>query len=130
MDDQIIVRIKKEVKKEFASLAKQNGTDTSTLIRDYVETYIKENRVSFDEEMDIMWQLGHSLQKAMGVSHVFEYVKELQNTPDIQIVSRVMELLAAYEVRSPKLLLELEKNASLKFALIAGMMGDEGVVEK
>lgn len=129
MDDQIIVRIQKEVKQEFVELAKRNSTDASTLIRNYVKTYNKENRVSFEEEMGTMWQLGHTLQQAMSVSQVFEYAKELQNTPDVEIVSRVMELLVMFKVRSPKILLELEKNASLKSALLAGMMAEEGVVE-
>lgn len=124
MDDQIIVRINKEVKKEFADLVKKNGTDSSTLIREFIEKYIEENRSMSKEDLDSMWDLGQTLQKAIGIGNVFEHFKKLQSVPDKDFINNVMQLLAENEVRSPKILLESDKQPPLKISFFAGLIGE------
>ena len=124
MDDQIIVRIKKEMKKEFAALAKQNGSDSSTLIRNYIDKYIEENRFTSKEDIDSMWDLGQALQKKMGIQQAFEYFKELRSVSDEVLVTNIMNRLAEYKVRPTKQLLELGTCTPLKTAFFAGFISE------
>jgi len=123
MDDQIIVRMKKETKQEFATLAKQNGTDSSALIREYIDKYIKENAVT-PKDVELMWNLGQTLQKEIGMQKAFKFFKELQNVPDVVLITNIMNMLAEHKLPSPKILLDISIHSSLKNAFLAGLIGE------
>lgn len=124
MDANLMVRIDGKLKERFAEIAKEKGTDPSTLVREFVDNYVKENQSIEQEEMNTMWEAGNQLQKSIGIEKSFIVSRNLMVAPINKFVETVMVELIGHNVQIPKQLLSVKDKPALKNIFIAGLIGE------
>ncbi|MET3291908.1 UNVERIFIED_CONTAM: putative DNA-binding protein [Brevibacillus sp. OAP136] len=66
MDANLHIRMSKELKESFQQVAKENNKDTSSLVREWISTYVAEHQKSDEELAADLYLAGYQLQQAFG----------------------------------------------------------------
>jgi hypothetical protein len=130
LDAYLQIRISKELKDNFSNLAAENNTDASSLVRGWVNDYVKKHERRTD--MDVLEKLyedGYKLKEALGgfdkaKRHAWELNNLVSNELD-QFVEKVMTLHVKTESKMPKEILDTRDNISLAQAFVMGMLGEK-----
>ncbi|MGG4128818.1 hypothetical protein ABEW19_11130 [Paenibacillus illinoisensis] len=130
MDTNLQIRISKDMKESFQQVAKDNNKDTSSLVRDWISTYISEHQRVDEEIAAELYMAGYQLQEALGgrgnVSN--EFAKELQEyslTNQKEFTQRILTTYMDLDLTIPSCLSKTYKGFAFSQMFLLGLIGEK-----
>lgn len=118
------------MKESFQQVAKDNNKDTSSLVRDWISTYIAEHQRVDEEITDELYMAGYQLQEALGgrenVSN--EFAKELQEfslTNQKKFTQRILTTYMDLNLTIPSCLSKTYKGFAFSQMFLLGLIGEK-----
>lgn len=135
MDAYLQIRINKDVKERFAKVAKDNSTDTSSLVRGWIMEYLEEMEakgdMSKEETINNLYDAGYELKIALGgFSKAKKHAWELNNLASNDLnafIEKAMTLHVQHDLTMPSELLTARSDSTLAQALVMGMLGEKRI---
>lgn len=130
MDTNLQIRISKDMKESFQQVAKDNNKDTSSLVRDWISTYIAEHQRVDEEIAAELYMAGYQLQEALGgrenVSN--EFAKQLQEsslTNQKEFTQRILTTYMDLDLTIPSCLSKTYKGFAFSQMFLLGLIGEK-----
>ncbi|WP_336758377.1 hypothetical protein [Paenibacillus sp. USHLN196] len=130
MDTNLQIRISKDMKESFQQVAKDNNKDTSSLVRDWISTYISEHQRVDEEIAAELYMAGYQLQEALGgrenVSN--EFAKQLQEyslTNQKEFTQRILTTYMDLDMTIPSCLSKTYKGFAFSQMFLMGLIGEK-----
>ncbi|WHY17110.1 hypothetical protein QNH28_16485 [Paenibacillus sp. G2S3] len=130
MDTNLQIRISKDMKESFQQVAKDNNKDTSSLVRDWISTYIAEHQRVDEEIAAELYMAGYQLQEALGgrenVSN--EFAKQLQEsslTNQKEFTQRILTTYMDLDLTIPTCLSKTYKGFAFSQMFLFGLIGEK-----
>lgn len=130
MDTNLQIRISKDMKESFQQVAKDNNKDTSSLVRDWISTYISEHQRVDEEIAAELYMAGYQLQEALGgrenVSN--EFAKQLQEyslTNQKEFTQRILTTYMDLDLTIPSCLSKTYKGFAFSQMFLLGLIGEK-----
>lgn len=130
MDTNLQIRISKDMKESFQQVAKDNNKDTSSLVRDWISTYIAEHQRVDEEIASELYMAGYQLQEALGgrenVSN--EFAKQLQEyslTNQKEFTHRIITTYMDLDLTIPSCLSKTYKGFAFSQMFLLGLIGEK-----
>ncbi|CAM4498293.1 putative transcriptional regulator [Paenibacillus endophyticus] len=130
MDANLQIRISKDIKESFQQIAKENNKDTSSLVRDWISSYIAEHQRTDEEEAADLYRAGYQLQEALGGrEHVSkEFAKQLQEyslTNQKEFTQRILTTYLDLELTIPSCVSKTYKGYAYSQMFLLGLIGEK-----
>ncbi|MFX3636153.1 MAG: CopG family ribbon-helix-helix protein [Candidatus Pristimantibacillus sp.] len=130
MDTNLQIRISKDLKETFQQIAKENNKDTSSLVRDWISTYVAEHQKSDEDIAADLYMAGYQLQQALGgrdnVSK--EFAKQLQEyslTNQKEFTQLILTTYLDLDLTIPSSVTKTYKGYAFSQMFLLGLIGDK-----
>jgi predicted DNA-binding protein len=130
MDTNLHIRISKDLKETFQQIAKENNKDTSSLVRDWISTYVAEHQKSDEDIAEDLYIAGYQLQQALGgrdnVSK--EFAKQLQEyslTNQKEFTQLILTTYLDHDLTIPSSVSKTYKGYAFSQMFLFGLIGDK-----
>jgi chorismate mutase len=130
MDTNLHIRISKDLKESFQQIAKENNKDTSSLVRDWILTYVAEHQRSDEDIAADLYLAGYELQQALGgrenVSK--EFAKQLQEyslTNQKEFTQLILTTYLDLDLTIPSSISKTYKGYAFSQMFLLGLIGDK-----
>ncbi|QRG66669.1 hypothetical protein [Brevibacillus choshinensis] len=130
MDANLHIRLSKELKELFQQIAKENNKDTSSLVRDWISSYVAEHQKSDEALASDLYLAGYQLQQAFGgrekvnkefAQRLQEYSLTNQKEFTDQIISTYLDL----NLTIPSIVSKTSKGFAFSQMFLLGLLGDK-----
>lgn len=130
MDTNLQIRISKDLKESFQQIAKENNKDTSSLVRDWISTYVAEHRKTDEEIAADLYLAGYQLQQALGgrVNVSKEFAKQLQEyslTDQKEFTQLILTTYMDLDLTIPSSVSKTYKGYAFSQMFLFGLIGDK-----
>jgi|GEM_PF-1381052 len=130
MDTNLHIRISKKLKESFQQIAKENNTDPSSLVRDWIGSYVAEHRGTDEAVASELYLAGYRLQQALGGrAHVSkEFAKQLQEyslTDQKEFTQQILTTYMDLDLTIPSCVTKIYKGFAYSQMFLLGLIGDK-----
>jgi predicted transcriptional regulator len=130
MDANLQIRISKDLKESFQQVAKENNKDTSSLVRDWISTYVAEHQRADEDIAAELYMAGYQLQEALGGRESVnkEFAKQLQEfslTNQKEFTQRILTTYLELDLTVPSCVTKMYKGYAFSQMFLLGLIGDK-----
>lgn len=130
MNTSLQVRISKDLKERFQQVAKENNKDTSTLIRDWISSYVAKHQKPDEEVAAEIYMAGYELQQVLGGREYVskEFANQLQEyslTDQKQFSQLVLSTYLDLELTVPSIVSKTYQGFAYSQMFLLGLVGDK-----
>lgn len=130
MDANLQIRISKDLKESFQQVAKENNKDTSSLVRDWISTYVAEHQRADEDVAAELYMAGYQLQEALGGRESVnkEFAKQLQEfslTNQKEFTQRILTTYLELDLTVPSCVTKMYKGYAFSQMFLLGLIGDK-----
>ncbi len=130
MDTNLHIRISKELKESFQQVAKENNKDTSSLVRDWISSYIAEHQKADEDIAAALYRVGYQLQQALGGREKVskEFVQQLQEyalTDQKKFTQQILTTYLELDLTIPSVVSKMYNKYAFSQMFLFGLIGDK-----
>lgn len=130
MDTNLQIRISKDIKESFQQVAKENNKDTSSLVRDWISTYIAEHQRADEDIATELYMAGYKLQEALGGRENVnkDFAKQLQEyslTNQKEFTQLILTTYLDLDLTIPSCVSKTYKGYAFSQMFLFGLIGDK-----
>ncbi|KQL43980.1 hypothetical protein AN963_21275 [Brevibacillus choshinensis] len=129
MDANLHIRLPKELKEQFQQVAKDNNKDSSSLVRDWISSYVAEHQKSDEDLAADLYLAGYQLQQAFGgrekVSKEFaQRLQEHSLTNQKEFTDLIISTYLDLNLTIPSIVSKTTKGFAFSQMFLLGLLGD------
>ncbi|WP_103110629.1 hypothetical protein [Brevibacillus reuszeri] len=130
MDANLHIRMSKELKELFQQIAKENNKDASSLVRDWISSYVAEHQKSDENLAADLYLVGYELQQAIGgrekVSKEFaQRLQEYSLTNQKEFTDLLISTYLDLNLTIPSIVSKTSKGFAFSQMFLLGLLGDK-----
>jgi len=130
MDANLHIRMSKELKELFQQIAKENNKDASSLVRDWISSYVAEHQKSDEDLAADLYLVGYQLQQAIGgrekVSKEFaQQLQEYSLTNQKEFTDLLISTYLDLNLTIPSIVSKTSKGFAFSQMFLLGLLGDK-----
>ncbi|MCQ6560616.1 hypothetical protein [Paenibacillus mendelii] len=130
MDTNLHIRLSKDLKESFQHAAKENNKDTSSLVREWIISYVTEHEKANEATAADLYLAGYELQQAFGGREQVnkELAKQLQEhslTNQKEFTQLILSTYLDLDLTIPSIVSKTSQGYAFSQMFLLGLLGDK-----